>query len=158
MSSQAKFSQAESRIVVSLAFLFVTLQERIDEKVNISRHLCLLLRYGSRFIVKYTKAAKVVIVQQSAALRARFTIFTSRASQFRARPFLSRCGFAVYTTSKPYRFKTRPCKQCMPKCDIQLSRFLNKHVTISDTISVLATIICFFCESRAVHFLQTNFM
>ena len=34
-----------------LAFLFVTLQERIDEKVNISRHLCLLLRYGSRFIV-----------------------------------------------------------------------------------------------------------
>ena len=48
---------------------------------------------------------KVVIVQQSAALRARFTMFTSRASQFRARPFLNRCGFAVYTTSKPYRFE-----------------------------------------------------
>ena len=32
-----------------LAFLFVTLQERIDVKVNISRHLCLLLRYSSRF-------------------------------------------------------------------------------------------------------------
>ena len=46
-----EFSQAESRIVVSeKAFLFVTLQERIDEKVNISRHLCLLLRYASRFI------------------------------------------------------------------------------------------------------------
>ena len=65
-----------------LAFLFVTLQERIDEKVNIARHLCLLLRYGSRFIVKYTEAAKAklkpqikaVIVQQSAALRARFTM------------------------------------------------------------------------------------
>ena len=48
---------------------------------------------------------KVVIVQQSAALRARFTIFTSRASQFRARPFLTQCGFAFYTTSKPYRFE-----------------------------------------------------
>ena len=48
---------------------------------------------------------KVVIVQESAALRARFTIFTSRASQLRARPFLNRCGFAVYTTSKPYRFE-----------------------------------------------------
>ena len=41
-----------------LAFLFVTLQERIDEKVNISRHLCLLLRYASWLIVNYTKAAK----------------------------------------------------------------------------------------------------
>ena len=96
-----------------LAFLFVTLQERIDEKVNISRHLCLLLRYGSRFIVKYTKAAKAKLnhrsklwLQQSAAFHARFTIFTSRASQFRARPSLNRCGFAVYTTSKPYRFET----------------------------------------------------
>ena len=39
---------------------------------------------------------KVVIVQKSAALCARFTIFTSRASQFRARPFLKRCSFAVY--------------------------------------------------------------
>ena len=43
---------------------------------------------------------KVVIVQQSTALRARLTIFTSQASQFRARPFLNRCGFAVYTTSE----------------------------------------------------------
>ena len=48
-----------------LAFLFVTLQERIDEKVNISRHLCLLLRYGSRFIVKYTKAAKAKLNHRS---------------------------------------------------------------------------------------------
>ena len=47
---------------------------------------------------------KVVIVQQSAALRARFTIFTLRASQFRARPFLIRCGFAVYTTSETISF------------------------------------------------------
>ena len=45
-----------ARIVVWL--LFVTLQERIDEKVNISRHLCLLLRYASWFIVKYMNAAK----------------------------------------------------------------------------------------------------
>ena len=48
---------------------------------------------------------KVVIVQQSAPLRERFTIFTPRASQFRARPFLNRCGFTVYTTSKPYPLK-----------------------------------------------------
>ena len=41
-----------------LAFLFVTLQERIDKKFNISRNLCLWLRYDSGFIVKYTKAAK----------------------------------------------------------------------------------------------------
>ena len=40
-----------------LAFLFVTLQERIDEKVNFSRYFCLLLRYASPGI-KYTKAAK----------------------------------------------------------------------------------------------------
>ena len=39
----------EFRMVVLLFLLFVTL-ERIDEKVNISRHLCLLLRYASRFI------------------------------------------------------------------------------------------------------------
>ena len=40
---------------------------------------------------------KVVTVQQMAALHAKFTIFTSRTSQFRARPILNRCGFAVYT-------------------------------------------------------------
>ena len=51
---------------------------------------------------------KVVIVQQSTALHARFTIFTSRASRFRSRPFLNRSGFAVYTTSKPYRFENAP--------------------------------------------------
>ena len=50
----------------SLAFLFVTLQERIDEKVNISRHLLpVSLRYGSRFIVKYTKAGKAKLNQRS---------------------------------------------------------------------------------------------
>ena len=44
---------------------------------------------------------KVVIVQQSTALRARqFTIFTLRASQFCPRPFLNRCSFAVYTTNE----------------------------------------------------------
>ena len=58
---------------------------------------------------------KVVIVQQSAALRARFTIFTSRASQFRSRPFLNRCGFAVYTTSKPYRFENAPLLKAYSK-------------------------------------------
>ena len=58
---------------------------------------------------------KVVIVQQSAALHARFTIFTSRASQFRARPFLNRCGFAVYTTSKPYRFENAPLLKAYSK-------------------------------------------
>ena len=58
---------------------------------------------------------KVVIVQQSAALRARFTIFTSRASQFRARPFSNRCGFAVYTTSKPYRFENAPLLKAFSK-------------------------------------------
>ena len=47
---------------------------------------------------------KVVIVQQSAALRARFIIFISQVSQFRARPFLNRCGFTVYTTSETVSF------------------------------------------------------
>ena len=50
---------------------------------------------------------KVVIVQQSAALRARLTIFTLLASQFRARPFLNRCGFAVYTTNETVSFWKR---------------------------------------------------
>ena len=50
---------------------------------------------------------KVVIVQQSATIRARFTIFTLRASQFRARPFLNRCGFAVYTTNETVSFWKR---------------------------------------------------
>ena len=81
---------------------------------TLSRNLCLLLRYASRFIESKIHEScksevkpriKVLIVQQNAALRARFTIFTSRASQFRARPFLNRCGFAVYTTMKPYRFE-----------------------------------------------------
>ena len=43
---------------------------------------------------------KVVIVQQNAAFRARFTIFTLRASQFRARLSLNRCSFAVYMTNE----------------------------------------------------------
>ena len=77
-----------------------------------SRHLCLLLRYASRFIESKIHEScksevkpriKVVIVQQNA----RFTIFTSRASQFRARPFLNRCGFAVYTTNETVSFWKR---------------------------------------------------
>ena len=99
-----------------LAFLFVTLLERIDEKENILRHLCLLLRYASRFIESKIHEScksevkpqiKVVNVQQSAALRTRFTIFTSRASQFRDRPFLNRCGFAVYTIKETVSFWKR---------------------------------------------------
>ena len=56
-----------------------------------------------------------MIVQQSAALRARFTIFTLRAGQFRARPFSNRCGFAVYMTSKPYRFENAPLLKAYSK-------------------------------------------
>ena len=82
----------------SLAFLFVTLQDRIGEKVNISRHLCLFISEVWLSVYKIHESCKsevkpqikVLIVQQSAALRARFTIFTSRASQFRSRPFLIR--------------------------------------------------------------------
>ena len=58
---------------------------------------------------------KVVIVQPSATLRARFTIFTLRASQFRARPFLrhrlhgrgfNRNGFMTWKRHrKRYGFK-----------------------------------------------------
>ena len=52
-------------------FLFVTLQERIDEKVNISRHLCLLLRVCLSVCSKIHESCetevqpqiKVVIVQ-----------------------------------------------------------------------------------------------
>ena len=80
-----------------LAFLFVTLQERIDEKVNILRHLCLLLGVWLSVYSKIHESCKsevkpqikVVILQQSTALRARFTIFTLLASQFRARLFLN---------------------------------------------------------------------
>ena len=94
------------------------------EKVKISMHLCLLWRYASRFIQSKIPEScksevkpqiKVVIVQQSAALRARLTIFTSRDSQFRARPFSNRCGFAVYTTSKPYRFENAPLLKAYSK-------------------------------------------
>ena len=62
------------------AFLFVTLQGRINEK-DISRHICLLLRYASRFIESKIHESsksevkpqiKVVILQQSAALPVRF--------------------------------------------------------------------------------------
>ena len=47
--------------------------------------------------------------------RARFTIFTLQASQFLARPFSNRCGFAVYTTSKPYRFENAPLMKAYSK-------------------------------------------
>ena len=46
---------------------------------------------------------KVVIAQQSATLRARSTIFTLRASQFRARPFLRHRLHGTYPTVKCYR-------------------------------------------------------
>ena len=74
-------------------------------------------------------------MQQSAALRARFTIFTSRASQFRARPFSNRCGFAVYTTSKPYRFENAPLLKAYskrPGSDNELDRRrVNERITAS---------------------------
>ena len=47
-----------------LAFLFVTLQKRINEKVNIAK-TSLFLRYGSRFMVKYTEAAKAKLNHRS---------------------------------------------------------------------------------------------
>ena len=56
-----------------------------------------------------------MIVQQSTALHARFTIFTSQASQFRASPFLNQCSFDVYTTSKPYRFENAPLLKAYSK-------------------------------------------
>ena len=101
---------------LSLAFLFVTVLERDRRKSqHFKTSLPVSLRYGSWFIVKYTKAAKAKLNHRSKlwlcskALHfvARFTIFTSRASQFLSRPFLNRCGFAVYTTLKPYRFEQR---------------------------------------------------
>ena len=65
----------------------------------------------SVYRVKYMNAAKVKLnhrskltVQESAALRTRFTLFTLRASQFRITPFLNRCGFAVYTTNETVWF------------------------------------------------------
>ena len=45
----------------------------------------------------------------------RSLIFTSRASQFRSRPFLNRCGFAVYTTSKLYRSENAPLLKAYSK-------------------------------------------
>ena len=111
------FTRNLSNPAISFSGLCASSLERIEEKVNISMHLCLLWRYASRFIQSKIPEScksevkpqiKVVIVQQSAALRARLTIFTSRDSQFRARPFSNRCGFAVYTTSKPYRFENAP--------------------------------------------------
>ena len=71
---------------------------------------------------------KVVNVQQSAALRARFTIFTSRASQFRSRPLLNRCGFAVYTTSKPYRFENAPLLKAYSKRHGSDNEFDRRHI------------------------------
>ena len=86
-----------------LAFIVVTLQERIDRysagaygrKSQYFFSVCLSV-IGSKIHESYKSEVKpqikVVIVQQSAAFRARVIIFTSRASQFRARPFLNRCG------------------------------------------------------------------
>ena len=118
------FTRNLSNPAISFSGLCASSLERIEEKVNISMHLCLLWRYASRFIQSKIPEScksevkpqiKVVIVQQSAALRARLTIFTSRDSQFRARPFSNRCGFAVYTTSKPYRFENAPLLKAYSK-------------------------------------------
>ena len=70
---------------------------------------------SSKSEFKVKPQIKVVIVQQSAALVARFTIFTLRASQFWARPFLNQCSFAVYATSKPYRFENAPLLKAYSK-------------------------------------------
>ena len=113
-----RLSSARPNPESSFTFLFVTLLERIDEKVNVTfQDICACI--SEVWLSVYSKIhescksevkpqIKVVIVQQSAALRASFTIFTSRASQFRSIPFLNRCGFAVYKTSKPYRFENAP--------------------------------------------------
>ena len=106
-------------------------------------------RYASRFIQSKIPEScksevkpqiKVVIVQQSAALRARLTIFTSRDSQFRARPFSNRCGFAVYTTSKPYRFENAPLLKAYSKrsgFDNELGRLrVNERCNRIETDSV----------------------
>ena len=55
----------------------------------------------TRFRRIYTEPIPTV---KSNRLYARSTIFTSRASQFRARPFLNRCSFAVYTTKETVSF------------------------------------------------------
>ena len=57
-------------------------QERIDEKINISRHFCLLLRYASRFLglqrVKYTKVAKVKLKHRSTLCEVYHICFASQ--------------------------------------------------------------------------------
>ena len=58
---------------------------------------------------------KVVIVKQSAALRARFTIFTSRANQFRARPFHSDTDLSFTRPRKLYRFENAPLLKAYSK-------------------------------------------
>ena len=117
MSSQAKFSQVESRIVV---WLFSSAYRRKSQHFKTSLPvIAVWLSVYSKIHESSKNEVKpqihVVIVQQSAALHARFTIFTPRASQFRARPFLNRCGFAVYTTSKPYRFENAPLLKAYSK-------------------------------------------
>ena len=131
MSSQAKFSQAESRIVVWL-FSSLLCRSVTTKKSTFQESLPVIAVWFSVYskIHESSKSQvkpqiKVAIVQQSAALHARFTIFTSRASQFRSRPFLNRCGFAVYTTSKPYRFENAPLLKVYlkrPSSDKELDR------------------------------------
>ena len=113
MSSQAKFSQAarpnpESSFGFSLRYSAGKVQHFKTSLPVIAVWLSVYskIHQGRKSEVK--PEIKVVIVQQSAALRARFTIFTSQGSQFRTRPFLNPCGFVVYTTSKPYRFENTP--------------------------------------------------
>ena len=115
-------SQVESRVVVWLSLRYSAGAYRRK-----SQHFKISLPVIAAWLSIYSKIhessknevkpqSKVVIVQQSVALRARFTIFTSRASQFCARPFLNRCGFAIYTrTSKPSRFENAPLLKAYSK-------------------------------------------
>ena len=117
-----------------LAFLFVTLQERIDEKVNITRHLCLLLRYGSRFIVKYTKAAKsevkpqinLVIVPAKRCTPCQIYHIYFASQPISCQTVLNWCGFAVYKTNETvYRFENAPLLKAFlkrPGSDNELDR------------------------------------
>ena len=83
---------------------------------TLSRHLCLLLRYASRFIEsKIHESCKSEVNPRIKAVIVQHYHFTSRASQFRARPFLNRCGFAVYTAMKPYRFENAPLLKAFSK-------------------------------------------
>ena len=114
MSSQAILSQAESKIVVWLFSLRYSAGAYRRKRQHFKTSLPVIAVWLSVYSKIYESCKsevkpqiKVVIVQQSAALRSRFTIFTSRASLFCARPLLNRCAFAVYTTNEIVSFWKR---------------------------------------------------